>query len=184
MIKRLWDLVLLGTSENGQSPYWILQKTQISANSFHVSHPLQKLKYMHFRLKLARPDVTYDVISRSHNNQLSDSFPSQMLLLRFREYSIPPTESSPLAYFCIFLYLQRDLDLLLQTLDFLVNTSETLGIQQETGSSGSTLRITETLLKSTVILQLMEVTFTSILINENQSIYCISSSKLCQYFNK
>ena len=85
MIKRLCrDLVLLGTSENGQSPYWILQKTQISANSFHlclrffcnVSHPLQKLKYMHFRLKLARPGVTYDVISRSHNNQLSDTFPS------------------------------------------------------------------------------------------------------------
>ena len=41
-----------------------------------VSHPPQKLKYMHFRLKLARPDVSYDVISRSHNNQLSDSFPS------------------------------------------------------------------------------------------------------------
>ena len=37
MIKRLCrDLVLLGTSENGQSPYWILQKTQISANSFHI----------------------------------------------------------------------------------------------------------------------------------------------------
>lgn len=125
----LWDLVLLETSENAQSPYWILQKTQICANSFHVSHPLQKLKYMHLRVKLARPDVTYDVISRSHNNQLSDSFPSWMLLLNFREYSIPPTESSPLAYFHIFLYLQRDLDLLLQILDFLVNTSETLEIQ-------------------------------------------------------
>ena len=72
----LWDLVLLETSENGQSPYWILHKTQICANSFHVSHPLQKLKYIHLRLKLARPDVTYEVISRSHNNQLSDSFPS------------------------------------------------------------------------------------------------------------
>ena len=67
----LWELVLLGHHIGSCRKLRFLQIVFMLEIFVSVPHPLQKLKYMHFRLKLARPDVTYDVISPSHNNQLS-----------------------------------------------------------------------------------------------------------------
>ena len=60
---------------------------------------------MHFRLKLARPDVTYDVIPRNHNNQIVGKvFQDRCCCLSSENI---PRESSPFLHFYIFLLAAR-----------------------------------------------------------------------------